>query len=314
MLNSKDYISGEAISKQLGISRTAVWKHIKALKDDGHIIEAHYGKGYLLAKLSDFLTPEKMKIGLECQVFASEMLHFVETSSTNEEVKKLGEKGFPEGAVVIAEQQIGGKGRLGRSWSSPNGGIWFSILLRPTIPPWKASQLSLLAAAALQQTLLKEYKLASRIKWPNDLLVEGKKICGILTEMKGEMDKVNYVIMGIGINANLQEYDFSPELRQGVTSLQMILGEKVDRVRLLQKYLLSLEQYYFDYLANGFKKTREICKRWSYTLSKAVTLYDNGKKINGKAVDIGEDGSLIVNVQGNLLSFYGGEVSTQETQ
>ncbi len=311
LLLTNNYISGQEISDSLGISRTAVWKHIKSLKKDGYIIEAQYGKGYQLIKLSELSTPEKIKLGLNTKKFAKKIYHFKEVESTNEVAKELGEKGLQEGTMVIAEKQTRGKGRLGRQWQSPSTGLWFSLILRPDIPPRDAPQLSLLAAAALQQTLHQELDIEAKIKWPNDILVNNKKICGILTEMKGEMDRLNYIVMGVGINVNQLEKDFAPELLEQAISIRMLKGETVDKVNILRKYLEKLESLYFDFIKNGFEKTRYICLNYSSTINQIVTIYNGEKEIIGKAVDIGKDGSLILDIDGKLISFYGGEITTK---
>ncbi|KUO50758.1 MAG: hypothetical protein APF76_15800 [Desulfitibacter sp. BRH_c19] len=312
LLLSGQYISGQEISNKLGVSRTAVWKHINSLKDDGYTIESQYGKGYRLLQMNKYVTPEKVKLGLKCKIFAREIIYFRELSSTNDEVKKLAEKGYPEGTVVIAEKQTMGKGRLGRNWLSVSTGLWFSILLRPPIPPRDAPQLSLLAAAALHETLYNELNIAAKIKWPNDLLVNNKKICGILTEMKGEMDRVNYVVMGVGINANQDMADFSGELADTATSLKIIKGKEVDRVLLLQKYIETLEGFYLYYLEKGFERTRDVCVKNSHTLGNTITIYSGDQEYTGKAISLGADGSLILNIENKDVSFYGGEISTKK--
>lgn len=312
LLLSGQYISGQDISQVLGISRTAVWKQINSLKKNGYTIESQFGKGYKLLQMSKYVTPEKVKIGLKCKIFAKEISYFREISSTNDEVKKLAEKGYPEGTLVISEKQTMGKGRLGRSWLSHPTGLWFSILLRPPIPPRDAPQLSLLAAAALQETLYGEYNIEVKIKWPNDLLVDDKKICGILTEMKGEMDRVNYVVMGVGINVNQDEDDFGRELAYTAASLKMIKGKEMDRVLLLQKYIETLEDFYLDYLEKGFERTRKVCIKNSHTLGNTITIYSGNKEFTGKAVNLGKDGSLVLNIENKEVSFYGGEISTKK--
>ncbi len=312
LLLGGQYISGQEISNKLGISRTAVWKHINSLKEDGYNIDSQFGKGYKLLQVNKYLTPEKVKIGLKCKVFAQKIIYYREVESTNDEIKRLAEKGYHEGTLVIAEKQTMGKGRLGRSWISPPTGLWFSILLRPPIPPRDAPKLSLLAAAALQETLCKEFHIQTKIKWPNDLLVNGKKICGILTEMKGEMDRVSYVVMGVGINVNQEVNDFSGELLNTGTSLRIIKGKEIDRVVLLRKYLETLEGFYLDYLENGFDRTREACVKNSHTLGNTITIFSGDQKFTGKAVNLGMDGALILNIENKEVSFYGGEISTKK--
>ncbi len=309
LLSDKDYISGAEISKKLGVSRTAVWKHIKALKEEGYIIEAQYGRGYLLKKHTDFLTPEKIKMGLKASLLGCMILYHTEVGSTNEEVKKIAQKGYPEGTLVIAENQTMGKGRMGRMWLSSTRGISFSVLLKPPIPPAQTPQLSLMAAAALQQTLMKDFSIMTGIKWPNDLMIKGKKICGILTEMNGEIDRVNYVVLGVGINVNQSFEDFTTELQDEATSLKIVTGHEINRAILLQKYLDNLENFYLDYLEKGFSQTRDICKAESHTLNNLVSIISGDKEITGKAIDIAKDGALIVMQKSRKIACYGGEVT-----
>jgi BirA family biotin operon repressor/biotin-[acetyl-CoA-carboxylase] ligase len=312
LLINNNTISGTEISIKLGISRTAVWKHIKSLKEDGHIIESRYGTGYRLVKLNDRLTPEMIKLGLNCKKFARDIFYYDEIESTNEKAKRLGDKGLPEGTIIVAEKQTKGKGRLGRFWFSPNKGIYMSIIVRPSILPAAAPQLSLVAAAALQQTLIKEFAIKAKIKWPNDLLINDKKISGILTEMKGDMDRIHYIIIGVGINVNHNVSDFDQSIVEQATSLKIILDREIDKVDVLRKYLENLEYYYLDYLENGFQKTRKICVTNSHTINSIVTLYYGDKEFTGSAVDIAEDGSLVLDIEGKKMSFFGGEVTTKQ--
>ena len=309
MLLNGQYISGQEISGKLGISRTAVWKHIKSLREDGYSIDSQLGKGYRLLHMNKYVTPEKIRLGLKCKLFAGNIIHFHEIESTNEEAKRIAEKGFPEGTLVIAEKQTAGKGRMGRLWQSLSTGLWTSILLKPSIPPRDAPQLALLTAAALRTTLSKDFGIEAKIKWPNDLLVDNKKICGILTEMKGEMDRINYIINGVGINVNQDPEDFPVELANTATSLKIIKEKEIDRLLLLQRYLETLEEFYLDFLESGFERTREVCIENSHTIGNVVTIYSGDKEYTGEAVDLGKDGALIVKVSGQKIPFYGGEVS-----
>ena len=309
ILLNGEYVSGQEISDKLGISRTAVWKHINSLREDGYSIDSRFGKGYQLLHMNKYVTPEKIRLGLKCKLFAGNIVHFHEIESTNEEAKRVAEKGYPEGTLIIAEKQIAGKGRMGRYWQSPSTGLWTSILLKPSIPPRDAPQLALLTAAALRTTLSEDFAIDAKIKWPNDLLVDNKKICGILTEMKGEMDRIDYIINGVGINVNQDLKDFPGGLESTAASLKMIKGREVDRLLLLQKYLETLEKFYLDFLENGFEKTRKICIENSHTIGNIVTIYSGDKEHTGKAVDLGSDGALIVKVNDQEIPFYGGEVS-----
>ena len=313
ILLNNQYISGQEISYKLGISRTAVWKHINSLREDGYGIDSQFGKGYKLIHMNKYVTPEKIMLGLKCKLFAKNIIHFHEIESTNEEAKRIAEKGHPEGTLVIAETQTAGKGRMGRHWQSPpSTGLWTSIILKPSIPLRDAPQLALLTAAALQTALAEEFNIKAKIKWPNDLLADNKKICGILTEMKGEPDRISYIVNGVGINVNQEQEDFAGELADKAVSLKVIKGAEVDRLLLLQKYLETLEEFYLDFLKNGLERTRKICIESSHTIGNIITIYSGEKEYTGEAIDLGNDGALIMKIDGQKIPFYGGEVSLRK--
>ncbi len=206
------YISGEELSKKLGISRTAIWKHIQALKREGYKINSQKRSGYSLISVPDLLLRYEIEKGLKTKILGKKIYHFKEIGSTNDFATELARKGIGEGAIVIAETQTKGKGRLGREWSSPFGGLWLSIILKPKILPTQAPRMTVIAALGAAKTIKKLYSLDAFIKWPNDVLIRSqisdiryqmKKVCGILTEMGAEQDTVNYVVIGIGANLNV---------------------------------------------------------------------------------------------------------------
>ena len=212
---SQDYLSGEEISRQLAVSRTAVWKHIQELKNHGYEIEAHPRKGYRLKSRPDLLLPEEIRAGLATQLLGKQIVHFYDTSSTNNEAKRLAADDAIEGTIVVSEAQTLGRGRLNRGWfSPPGGGVWVSVILRPPFPPQEAPKCTLMAAVATVEAIREASGLNCGIKWPNDILWQGRKLVGILTEMSAEMDAINFVVLGIGINVSLQESDFHEELRK----------------------------------------------------------------------------------------------------
>ncbi|MGL5086195.1 MAG: biotin--[acetyl-CoA-carboxylase] ligase, partial [Clostridium sp.] len=203
---NENYISGEDISKTLGITRSSVWKYINILKKDGYIIEGISNKGYKLISEADLISVSKIKLNLTTTNIGQEINYFKTLASTNTSAKELALKDFPHGTLVVSEVQTSGKGRLGREWTSPNGGIFASFILRPNIEPIYASKITLIAAAA-EAITLEAFNISPKIKWPNDLLVNNKKLSGILTEMSCDMDRINYVILGFGINVNLSKAD-----------------------------------------------------------------------------------------------------------
>lgn len=243
----KGYLSGQELCGRLGVSRTAVWKVIRQLQEDGYEIEAVRNRGYRLADSGDIFTETELKSVIHTCVAGQNLIFLDQVDSTNTRAKQLAESGAPDGTVVVAETQSAAKGRRGRSWMAPAGtGVWFSLLLRPQIEPEHASMLTLVAAMAVERGIRAVTGLESRIKWPNDIVIDGKKVCGILTEMSADMDSVNHVVVGIGINANIRE--FPEELQDKATSLLLASGQVVNRAKLLNAALRAWEEYYEKYL------------------------------------------------------------------
>lgn len=221
----EDWVSGEAISTQLGISRAAVWKQVEALRAGGYAVEAAPRRGYRLAARPDRLSVLEIEAGLRTERFGRPVEAHEVIGSTNERAKELARQGAPEGLLVTAEQQTAGKGRLGRPWQTPAGrALALSLLLRPLIPPTLAPRLTLVAAVAVAEAVRAETGLPVGIKWPNDLQIAGRKLCGILTEMEAEIEQVRFVVLGIGLNVNQTLAEFPPELRETATSLRLALG------------------------------------------------------------------------------------------
>jgi len=304
-------LSGEELSRRLGISRTAVWKHIKLLQKDGYDIQAVHRTGYRLAGVPDRLYPEEIKRGLLPTELTWNVVYYPEVSSTNEVAKKLADDGAAEGTVVIADAQTAGRGRLGRSWHSPPGvGIWLSLILRPPVAPPTAPQLTMTAAVAVCKVLRQATGVDVGIKWPNDLMVEGRKVCGILTEMKAEMDRVHYVVLGIGINVNSE--GFPPEVAPVATSLKQVAGRTFNRVDLVKQILVEMDQVYPDYKRKGFTPFREDWQQLNVTLGQAVTVTTLGESFAGMATGIQPDGSLVVEGENGVRSFYAGDVTLRQ--
>lgn len=304
-------VSGEEISVRLGVSRTAVWKHIQTLKEEGYKIISRPGTGYLLQEVPDLLLPGELAHYLSGSMFGKNIEYYPTLQSTNDHAKAIADQGVPEGTLVVAESQEQGKGRLGRFWFSPEGGgIYATVVLRPPLRPDQAPGFTLLAAVALAQAVLKETGLAPGIKWPNDLLLSGKKFCGILTEMKAEMDRIHYLVIGTGINVNVDIQLFPEEFRDTATSVKAILGQDVSRVRLLTAYLQTLENLYRIYLEQGLSPIIKEWKAWNVTLGQHVTLTSGNEVFCGRAVDIDDSGGLVVlGNNGERRTFQSGEVT-----
>jgi BirA family biotin operon repressor/biotin-[acetyl-CoA-carboxylase] ligase len=306
-----EYISGEEISDLLQVSRTAVWKHMQSLKEAGYKISSSSGKGYCLLERPDLLTPLEIKTGLETEFLGHNLFCYSTLDSTNEVAKREALTGAPEGTVIVAEQQEQGKGRLKRSWfSPPELGLWFSVILRPKIKPAQASQLTFVSAVAVCKALRAVTGLPVMIKWPNDLLYKGKKLCGILTELSAEIEEINYLVVGIGLNVNQQEKDFPSELRETATSLALATKRSWQRVELLRQILGEYEKQYQIYLTKGFEQTLLFWRELNVTLGQEVVVSTREESFTGVAEEINEDGCLLVRKDtGEVEILLAGDVS-----
>lgn len=308
------YLSGEEISKKLSVSRTAIWKHIQQLKEEGYLFESSPRLGYRLLERPDTLSVKEIKVGLKTKRIGQKAYIFDEVTSTNDQVKKYAERGEQEGILVVSEKQIAGKGRMGRTWYAPEGtGLWFSLLLRPQIPPSSAAQLVFVAAVAVCQAIRNATNLPATIKWPNDILIEDKKICGILAEMNAELDWLHYVVIGIGINVNQLKEDFPPEIAERATSLALISGYFHKRVSLLQEILVQFEKEYDHYLEKGFVNVIARWKTLNNTLGQEINVLSRDEVFSGIAEDIDQQGRLLVRTDsGELRSVLVGDVSIRK--
>lgn len=291
-----DFISGESISKQLQVSRTAVWKHITVLRAAGYVIEAVPSRGYRLVSAPDILTTEEIEPHLRCQRVGVRLVCLQETASTNSDAFRLAEEGAPEGTVVFADSQSGGKGRMGRKWASPSGvNLYCSVVLRPPIMPYEAPQLTFLSAVAVVRALESFPGIRPEIKWPNDVLIGGKKIAGLLNEMSAETDGINFVVLGIGVNINMTHDQFPEDLRNPATSLGIELGHSVPRAPFAAAVLNELDRLYDQFRVHGFRPVREEWQRCCNALGRQLLVSDGGREIvRGSFDGIDEDGALLV--------------------
>ena len=288
-------ISGEELSASLNISRTAVWKHIKALKILGYRFEALPSQGYRLMASPDLLVPAEIQTGLAPLRVGKKVICFPETESTNQVAFKLAEEGADDGTVVIADTQTRGKGRLGRQWASPPGAnLYCSIILRPDIPPVSAYQLTFLSAVAVARAVEQTAPLAPRIKWPNDILINGRKVAGLLNEMSAETEKVNFVILGIGVNINMRHDQFPQELRHPASSLMLEAGSEFARVGFIRALLRELDLLYDLYLAEGDEPIRKEWLSRCNTLGRRVNVESGGSVFSGVVSGLGDYGALLV--------------------
>ncbi len=285
------YVSGEEISGQLKVSRQALWKHIQELRESGYDIVAVPHLGYQLVQSPDKLFPQEVDCGLGTK-FIGKRIHYQEkVSSTMDVALELGMQGLPEGTLVLTETQDKGRGRLGRSWSSPKyKGIYLSLILRPKISPLQSPILTILCAVSLCEAIKEITQIDAQIKWPNDILIHNKKVAGILTELNAEMDQVRFLVIGIGMNVNSDKKD----LLSGATSLKEEKNETINRIEMLQEILRKIEANYLLFQENGKVQIIEKWREYNLTLGKRVKIISHHEHLEGQAIDIDQDGALLL--------------------
>ena len=313
LLRSADgYISGQELCNRFGVSRTAVWKAINQLKEAGYEIEAQQNKGYRLMAAPDLMTEAEIKSLMHTDWVAKEVLYFDTIDSTNTKAQELAEKGYPSGTLVVADKQESGKGRRGRSWVSPSGtGIFMTLMIKPDINPNNASMLTLVAALAVAKAITSVTGEKALIKWPNDIVINGKKVCGILTEMNAQFDYINHIVVGIGINVHNES--FPEEISQMASSLMIEAGGKrFHRAQIIAETMSYFEQYY-----DTFLKTQDLSalvREYDELLvnrNKSVRVLDPKEPFDGKAMGITPKGELIVDTWESRKLVSSGEVSVR---
>lgn len=304
---SRGYVSGEEISRDLKMSRAAVWKHMQELRKMGYDIAAVPHLGYRLESIPDRLLTHEIQHELLTESFGKELLCLDSVDSTMNAAFALALDGAVEGTVVCAESQTKGRGRLGRGWSSPKGkGVYFSIVLRPSLSPMETAKLTLLAAVSVSEAIEEVTGVRARIKWPNDLLVNGCKLAGILTEMRAELDQVRFVVIGVGINVN----NTISQLVDGATSLRQETQQSISRIALLRSVLARLELRYFEMRRAGFGPAIAEWKERSVTLNNRVRVQDPNGFTEGLAVDISDEGGLLIRLDdGSIIKRMAGDVT-----
>jgi len=293
------FISGEELADQLHISRTMIWKYIKSLRSEGYTIESVTNRGYKFIKAPDLMLPREIKKNLKTEFFGKQIYYYNEIDSTNLKAKEMAPK-CVDGTIIITELQLKGRGRMGKEWYSPQGGIWFSVILKPDMPPDNIYRLTLMAGISVVEAL-EDIGIKARIKWPNDVTINEKKICGILTEVEAQMDCVNFVIIGIGIDVNIEMDMLPPIMRISTTSLKEETGSDIDRVLLIQSLLERLEKDYNTYLSGNFNSILNRWKEYSSTLNRRVKIVTRFKSIEGEAVGIDHDGALVIEMDDGTL-------------
>ena len=309
--NTEDYVSGQELCERFSVSRTAVWKTIKRLKEEGYDIEAVQNRGYRLRKDADVLSAQELEEALQNSFVSGNIVYFDTTDSTNTQAKILAEQGAVHGTLVVADCQNAGKGRKGRGFDSPAGqSVYMSLLLRPDVLPNNASMLTLVAALAVEHGIWEVTKTKAKIKWPNDIILNGKKVCGILTETSMQEDGICHIIIGIGIN--VQNTSFPEEISDVATSLYLETGEKTNRVALIESILRAFE----DYFAR-FCKTQDmslLLEEYQALLinrGQKVRVLDPTDPYEGIAQGITKRGELLVDTDDGVKKVAYGEVSVR---
>ena len=309
--HQETYISGQMLSDELHISRSAIWKHMNELKKDGYEIEGKANKGYRIISYPNKLSENTVSWGLQTEWLGKKLIHKQSVPSTQRIAHELALDGAKHGTIVLADEQTQGKGRVEKSFhSKKEQGIWMSIILRPDIPPYLAPQLTLLTATVLANVLDRYADVTPQIKWPNDVLINGKKISGILTEMQAEQDQVLYVIVGIGININQQTSDFPEEIRDRVTSLKMASGQSWDLVPFIQEILQTFETKYNQFIETGFAPVKNDWENYGFRLNERLEIKTGKDTWQGVFLGIAEDGALLAKRDtGKIEKIYSGEIS-----
>lgn len=315
LMDGRDYVSGQKMCDDLKVSRTAVWKAINQLKEEGYVIESVTNKGYRIVSSPDLVTKEAVECLIKAPTFWKEVCYKEEVDSTNTEAKRIAEKNPVHGTVVIAEDQNNGKGRRGRGWISQKGsGVWMSFILKPPVSPVNGSMLTLVAGLSVCKAIYQLTGLDARIKWPNDVVMDGKKVCGILTEMSSEMDYINYIVIGIGINVNMEE--FPETLKDKATSLYLEgkkenpQFKKISRSHLIWEVMDCFEGYYYRFMNTG--DMERLIGEYNCALiniGKEVKVLEGKEEITGLAGGIDKKGQLVIEVDGKLVRIRSGEVS-----
>lgn len=302
LLKTNDFISGEQIAKQMEISRTSAWRKIEKLRNMGYEIISKKGKGYKLISKPDVPYPNEISLGTK--IIGRNIIYFKSLSSTNAFAKKMIRKGAKEGTVIIAETQTAGRGRKDREWLSPPGGLWFSIILYPSLHPRKSNLIMMASSIAIADAIA-TLKLRPQIKWPNDILVNEKKVCGILMEVEAGMNEIIFAIVGIGINV----YNELPSsLKKTATTLQQCTNKKISRITLFESILKNFDDYYVKLLQENYEDIRKKWLSFSHTTGKEVEIKEGNVTVRGKVIGIDGDGFLLVKDKKKIHRIVSGDV------
>ena len=311
-IHNTEYLSGQDLSDVLRISRVAVWKQIKKIQMLGYTVESKQKEGYKLTKNSDLLLPWEIVSGLETKVLGQQAYYFDSIDSTQSQAMKMINESKKEGTIIIAEKQTGGRGRSGRQWISPKGGIWFSIILHPKFDISNTTLFPIASSLALSIAIQKTCKISTELKWPNDLTIKGKKLAGMLIDASFESNKIENLVLGVGINFNVNVKEIEKVLKKtpnfyGVSSLND-QKNKTSQIELIQSFLLELEKVYEELNNNQIKKIITEWTKRSSTIGKKVEINTLNGKISGKAIKIDEDGGLIIKDKDKTNKVFAGDI------
>ncbi len=311
LLNKETPISGQEFADEYGLSRTAIWKYIKEFEMDGYEITSIRKKGYLLTSSPDILNAANIQKYLMTESFGKTIKHFDTCLSTQLIAHDEAQNGADSGTIIIAEEQTAGRGRLTRKWNSQMGkGIWMSIIIRPNLTPQQAPQMTLVAAVAVTRAIQELTGIEADIKWPNDILIKGKKVTGILTELQSDPDQVKAVILGIGMNVNQNGQDFPTEIQGIATSLKQVTGQTVNRAELAARVFKFLELYTKMYEKHGFAPIKILWEGFSNTTGKRIEAVMLNETIVGKALGISDEGVLEIELQdGTVRGIYSADIN-----
>ncbi|HLR22346.1 MAG TPA: biotin--[acetyl-CoA-carboxylase] ligase [Pseudogracilibacillus sp.] len=306
-----NYISGQYLSDTLNISRSAVWKHMNVLKEDGYEIEAKAKKGYRILQFPNKVSENTISWGLGTKWLGKKIIHKTSMPSTQALAHDLARNGAKHGTVIIADEQTTGKGRMGRTWFSKKGkAISMSMILRPNLLPYLTPQLTLLTATVVAEVLQQHTGSTVQIKWPNDILINGQKMTGILTEMQAEQDQVQYVIIGVGININHTAKDLPDLSEYQATSLYMATQQKWDIIPIIQQILRTFEEKYAMFLKDGFNPVKQSWESYGFRMNETLQITSGKETFNAVFLGIAEDGALLAKrLNGNIESIYSGEIT-----
>ena len=307
-------VSGQDIADEFGLSRTAIWKYVKDFERDGYEIGTVRKKGYYLITVPDLVNEANVKKHLQATTYGNRIDYMETCESTQLIAHEEAQNGAPDGTVIISEEQTVGKGRMSRPWNSTAGkGIWMSVITRPALSPQQAPQMTLVAAVAVTRAIQEVTGIEPSIKWPNDILVNGKKVTGILTELQADPDRVKAIILGIGINVNQTEADFPEELKTIASSLKMVIGHSINRAELIAKTLEFLEHYTEIYVTHGFSPIKLLWEGYSNTAGKRIRAVMFNETIEGIALGISNDGMLELRLDnGTVRGIYSADIELKK--